>query len=146
MRIKQNLVWEAYLVIILYFALRKTVDLLIPSSPEHLYYLIIRAFRPIYLLPYIAYIGHVVLNLIHCLPLFLYIHRIRFLNPIFWRCLFVLRCIFEITGHSYEANAFTALYHTSPKFFILTLIVVIFPLIPSYIACYQYAFQSRDKW
>jgi len=141
---KQRWIWEAYFVIILPYSVQQFYFLFSKDSPHYLYYLILRSFDPIFMAKYIAYIVDVALDLIHCLPLFLYIHRIRFLNPALWKIMFILRCIFEIIGHSYEMNTFAAFYHTKPKFLLAALAVMIMPHIPSYVACYWYAFRTGN--
>lgn len=143
---KQKWIWEIYFAIVLFFAVGKIAFFFDPGSPDYLYYSILRSFGPSFFNAHTAHIVHVFLNLIHCLPLLLYIYHINFLNTKFWKCLFVLRCIFEVTGSSYEINTLTAFYHSNPKLFLLILLSMIGPLIPSYFACYQYAFQSQDKW
>lgn len=143
---KQRWLWEAYFVFVLLFAISKIIYLFKPGSPDYLYYFILRSFDSVFMTTYAAHVIHVFLNLIHCIPLLLYIHRINFLDPKIWKFLFILRCIFEFVGRSYEANTFTALYHSNLKVFLLVLLFTIVPIIPSYFACYQYAFRTRDKW
>jgi len=143
---KQKWLWEIYFTIVLLFAIQKIYHFFNPGSSDYLYYSILNSFDSSFFNAYTAHMVHVFLNLTHCIPLLLYIHRVDFLNTKFWKCLFILRCIFEVIGSSYEANMLTASYHSSPKFFLLELLFLIGPLIPSYFACYQYAFQSQDKW
>lgn len=143
---KQKWVWEIYFAIVLFFAVEKIILFFNPGSSAHLYYSILKSFGPVFFNAHTTHTVHVFLNLIHCVPLFLYIYRINFLHTTFWKYLFVLRCIFEIIGSSYEINTLTAFYHSSPKIFLLILVSMVGPLIPSYFACYQYAFQSQDKW
>jgi hypothetical protein len=143
MPLKKQWIWEAYFVVIFIFAIRKVYALVIPSSEDFLYYFILRSFNPIFYIVYTAHVIHVLLGLIHCLPLLLYIHNIRFLNPEVWRYLFVLRCIFEIIGHSYQLNNLTALFYSNPTLLASVLIVSLLTYIPSYIACYWYAFRQE---
>ena len=142
---KQRWIWEAYFVIFLLFAIQNIYYLFKPDSPDYLYYSILRSFDPIFNIAYTAHVIHIFLNMIHCIPLFLYIHRINFLNPKVWKILFILRCIFEIIGRSYEANTFSALYHSNQKVLLFVLLFAIIPIIPSYFSCYQYAFKSSLK-
>lgn len=143
---KQRWIWEAYFVIVLLFAIQNIYHLFKPGSPNFLYYSILRSFDPIFNIAYGSCVIHVFLNIIHCIPLLFYIHRVNFLNPKVWKILFILRCIFEIAGRSYEANTFFAFYHSNPKALLFILLLAIIPNIPSYFACYQYAFKTRDKW
>ena len=136
---KHRWIWELYFLIILFFAVQKTVDLLSPNSEEYLYYFILRSFNPIFHITYFAHLTHVLLNLIHCIPLLLYIYGIRFLNPYFWQGLFISRCLFEIFGHSYKLKTIAAYYQTNPKLLCIILLTLILPHIPSYVVCYRYA-------
>jgi len=143
---KQKWLWEIYFTIVLSFAILKIYRFFNPGSSDYLYYSILNSFDSNFLNAYKAHMVYVFLNLIHCIPLLLYIHRINFLNTKFWKCLFILRFMFEVIGNSYEANLLTASYRSSFNLFLLELVFIIGPLIPSYFACYQYAFQSQDKW
>ncbi|MCA9408465.1 MAG: hypothetical protein KC733_07235, partial [Candidatus Omnitrophica bacterium] len=79
------------------------------------------------------------MTLIHTLALFLFIHSIPLFNPFVWQLLFLIRIIFDITGHSYELNHLMGIYQFNPSTGIILLICVLVPLIPSYIASYLYA-------
>ena len=147
MPLKRQWIWEAYFIIILFFAIRKVYDLVMPSSSDFLYYFILRSFNSVFYITYSAHVIHVFLNIIHCIPLFLYIYKIRFLNPEIWRYLFILRCIFEISGHSYQVNTLTALFDSNPILLLLTILIPLLTHFPSYIACYWYAFrQEKIRW
>jgi hypothetical protein len=61
-----------------------------------------------------------------------------------WKCLFILRVIFDIAGHPYEVITVASFYHAEPKIGFLMLLLGISPYIPSYWACWQYAFK-REK-
>jgi hypothetical protein len=82
--------------------------------------------------------------MIHCLPLFFFIYQIRFGPPEVWKLLFVLRCVFEVIGHTYDMNTLAAFYHSKSKYFFLAAAIMIVPHIPSYTACYWYAFRRND--
>jgi len=141
---KQQWLHKAYLVIFLIFANLKVYHLFAPESPGYLFYFILRSFDPEFYIAYGAHIMYIFLNIIHCIPLFFYIYRIRILNPDFWKFLFILRCIFEIAGQTYQANALSALYHSNQKLLLIFSSTLILPQIPSYVMCYYYAFR-QDK-
>jgi len=143
MKPKRHWVWKVYFIIILLFVTKEAYHLFTPGSPQFLYYFILRSFNPLFHIVHNTRVIHVLLNIIHCAPLFLYIYRIRFLNAEVWKYLFILRCIFEITSHSYEMNWIVALYHVNPKHLLLVLAILITPHIPSYMACYRYAFRRE---
>ena len=140
---KHQWLWTVYFLLILLFTVKEGYDLFAPDSQAALYYLIVRAFDSKFNFDYGAHIGRLILNIIHCLPLLLYAYRIRFLPPRFWQGLFALRCLFEISGHSYEMNSLAALRHIGLGYLITALAIMSIPYIPSYIACYWYAFRQE---
>lgn len=142
---KHPWIWKSYAAIYLLLVAQKLYALFSPDSPVFLYYFILRAFDPALNLVYSIYVMHILLTTIHCIPLLFYVYGIRFLNPEIWRILFILRCLFEITGHSYESNILLAVYRIGLSHFLLTAAVHIIPGIPSYVACYNYAFRNSDK-
>ena len=146
MKINHPWIWDAYLVIILTVTLRDFYALLTPQSESFFYYFILRSFNPVFYLHYSAYVIHVFLSAAHCLPLFLFIYRVRWGNTEMWKLLFVLRCVFEVIGHSYDMNVLAALYYSNNKFIWLAVSFMIVPYIPSYIACFWFAFRSNDEW
>ena len=136
--------WKPYLVIMFLFLTKKVYYLLTPDSQSFFYYFILRAFDPAFHIIYTAHVMQVLLSVIHWIPLFLCIYRIRLLSAEFWQCLFILRCIFEVTGHTFEMNSLISIYHSKPKVFLSVSIILIAPHIPSYLICYWYAFR-REK-
>ena len=143
MKTRNRWVWDAYLMITLAFAIKSFYRLVFPSSEQFLYYFILRSFNSTFYLYYYAYVFHVLLNIIHCLPLFLFIYNIRVGNPDFWKLLFVLRCVFEVIGHSYGINELAAVYYSNPKFLMLASMIMIITHVPSYLACFWYAFRPE---
>ena len=141
---KYSWIWKTYLAVMLLFLTKKVYYLLMPDTQSFFYYFILRAFDPVFYITYTAHVMQVLLSVVHWIPVFLYVYRIRFLSAEFWRCLFILRCLFEITGHSFEMNSLIALYHRKPKAFLAVFIILMIPHIPSYMACYRYAFR-REK-
>lgn len=136
--------WEIYLMLIILLIGSKAYFLLTPGSQDQLYYYVLRTMDPEFLFVYYARVIYIILNAIHCLPLFLYIHRIRFLSAGTWKFLFLSRCLFDIVGQNFEINTIYAYSHTNMKLLFLLVIGTVFPQIPSYVACYRYAFW-REK-
>jgi len=143
---KQKWLWEIYFMITLSSAVLNAYHFFRPDSPIQLYYAILRSFDPVYHAAYWANAALIVLNIIHCLPLLFYIYRVDWLKPWVWRSLLILRCLFELTGHAYEFKVLGALHHNNMTMFYLALLVMFGPIIPSYCACFQYAFYSRNRW
>ena len=140
---KYQLVWKIYFAVTLLFVAKKAYYLFDPNSESFYYYFILRAFNPFFYVIYTAHVLHIMLSIIHCLPLFFYIYRIRALDPEVWKSLFILRCIFELTGHSYEITQLTASSYSRPELLAIVVIIMVIPHIPSYLACYWYAFRQE---
>ncbi|MBN1869736.1 MAG: hypothetical protein JW847_04070 [Candidatus Omnitrophica bacterium] len=136
-------IWKTYLIIALVFTFKNVAGLFMPDSESFLYYLILRVFHPFFYIIYTSHVLQVLLGAIHCIPLFLYTYRIRFLSADFWKALFILRCIFDVTGHSFELNSLISVYQSKPQLFWSVLAIFVIPHIPSYLACYWYAFQQE---
>ncbi|HQP10633.1 MAG TPA: hypothetical protein PKV41_04545 [Candidatus Omnitrophota bacterium] len=132
--------WMVYAVLVAVFTVRETYYFFVPDSEISLYFLILRAFDPVFYLAYAAYVLRLLLTLIHCLPIWLYAYRIRFLPTAFWQYLFFGRCLFEILGNAYEITSLVAFSHNNPKLVWIAPAIMLSPLIPSYIVCYWYAF------
>jgi hypothetical protein len=135
--------WKIYLAFMLLIVIKKVYYLLMPDSQSFYYYFILRTFDLIFYIVYASHVMQVLLSVIHWIPVFLYVYRIRFLSAEFWKSLFILRCIFEIIGHNFEMNSLIALYHRKPEVLFTVFIIVILPHIPSYVVCYWYAFRQE---
>jgi len=144
MPLKTRWIWEGYLVLIIALAAGKAYNFFSPRSPQHLYFQILYYFHPLFFIPYFLTLAQILFNILHCLPLALYIYRIPLSQPQVWKCLFMLRVIFDLTGHPYEMNTLVSIYHADPPICLLTLLLAVFPSIPSYWACWRYAFR-REK-
>jgi len=143
MNYKTKWVWEIYLFLILLFIYHKINNLLNPTSPIHLYYFILVSFNKHFLLTYFLFSSQVLLNIIHIIPLAAYTYRVKLFNPKFWQILLFMRLIFDISGHSYEVNHLVSMYHSKPWFAFIVLAQSITTYIPSYFACYTYAFRQE---
>lgn len=142
MLFKKKWLWEVYSFILLFSVLRRAWNFFSPSSPIYLYFYLLKAFHPFYTFLYAVNVWQIFLSVIHILPLVLFIYRVPFGNPKFWQYLFILRIIFDLAGNSYECDTVISFYHEDPLLGLAILIQSISTYIPSYIACYQYAFKQ----
>jgi len=141
---KISWIWKFYFIIFLFMCQKKLIHVFWPDSKEFLYYFILRAFDSIFHIPYCQYLLQVFLSALHCIVLFLFIYRIKWLNAEFWKYALILRCLFEVTGHSYELNNLIAFYRYDPMILLSILAFYITPHIPSYFASYWYAFKFDE--
>jgi len=140
---QEHWVWIVYTFIVCFFISRKIHILYSQQSPQFLYYFILRSIYPLYTYVYFLNITQTFLSPIHIVPLVCYIYRIHFLRKEIWQSLLICKLIFDITGHSYEINYLTSLYHYKPIVGILVAIGSIATYIPLYIGCYKYAFKDK---
>ncbi len=140
---KTKWLWEIYLPFFFILAVGRAVSFFAPQTPEHLYFKILYSFNPVFYTTYSLSLIQVILTVVHGLPLSLYTFRVRLLRPKLWQYLFLLRVIFDLTGHSYEMNTIVSMYHVSPGVCALTVLFAVLPYLPSYWACYAYAFRQE---
>ena len=140
----QRFVWELYLWVVLFFTLRKAVSFFHPESASYLYFHILQAFDSLFLFNYFANLIQIFLNLVHVIPLALFIYRRRLFPASLWQVLFILKIIFDIAGHRYETSQFASFLHHDPLIALLLFIPSMAIYVPAYIAQFQYAF-CQDK-
>lgn len=137
-----QIVWWAYFFLLCIFILNKIYNLFLPESPNALYFSILRAFGPLFHVPFMLNLAQVSLNIIHLVPLLLFILRIRWLSVDVWQYLLIFRLLFDICGNVVETKTLIAVYHSGFWIFLLVLVQSIATYIPSYVACYLYAFRQ----
>lgn len=143
---KTGFVWKIYFCIFALYVLGNALDILMPTSFLYIYYHALMAFHPVYFIPYILALGQVFFNLVSLVPLFLFVFRIRFLSDRFWQRVLVLRIIFDLTGHAGEVNQLISISHADSEWFFSKIVLTGIMLIPSYGACFQYAFRWKEFW
>lgn len=141
---KPQFFWEIYFWLYLVLVWGKIYNLFAPATAQHLYFRVLQAFHPVFSLAYGLTLLQILFHIIHILPLALFVGRIRLGTPRLWRFLWVLRLVFDVIGHPYEVNALTAFLRTDPLLGLYTLAAAAGPFLPSYWACWRYAFR-REK-
>jgi len=134
--------WKIYLFIFTPLALGNFVSILDGESAVYSYYHALIAFHPDYFLQYAMNVASATLNAFALIPLFLYTFRGSFLWPRFWQWFFILRIAFDLTGHAYEAKLVKSLFISHSGYAISSLLLLLLLVVPSYIACFRYAFRQ----
>ena len=137
--------WFCYALIITSILVGKYQALFDPYYPQNFYFHILIAFDSINYMVFYATIIQVLVNMIHLLPLVLFIFDRNFGPKIFWQMMFFVRIFMDIIGHNYEINEIVGLYHGDKMICLMFIIACIILWAPSYIACYLYAFGSKKK-
>ena len=143
---KTGFVWKIYFCAFTLYVLGNAGDVLMPTSFLYIYYHVLMAFHPAYFIPYILALGQVFFSLVSLVPLFLFVFRIPFLSARFWQWALVLRIIFDLTGHAGEANQLISISHANSEWFISKIVLTGIMFIPSYGACFKYAFRWKEFW
>lgn len=138
---KKNLwFWLPYFAILLHLITRKTVLFFNSDSPIYMYYSILSAFSFLFEFRYLFNFIQIILNIILCIPVFLYFSNKSWGDASFWKVLFILRIAFDICGNNFELQGIIASYYVDPRYSLLLFGSLTFPYIPSYVACFKYAF------
>ncbi len=138
---KTGFVWKIYFFVFSFIIIKNAVGILTPGSFLYLYYHTLIAFHPSYWIFYILAIIQVFFNIVGLFQLFLFVFRICLLTPRFWQWMLALRIIFDVTGHSAELKTLIAVFYNSQEIFLSAVALIALVGIPSYGACFQYAFR-----
>ena len=136
----QNWGWWIYCLLFTLIAIGNTAMTLSRESPLCIYYHVLIAFHPQYIFLYFLALASAFLTLASLLPLFLFVARRPFFGAKLWQWLFVLRTAFEATGHGYEYQVLRSFYYNDPWIVVSLLTLYLSSILPSYYACFQYAF------
>ena len=135
--------WKIYLIIFSLFTIGNSASLFCENSYLYLYYNILIAFHKSYLFRYWYAVISNLLNVISLSCLYLFVFRIKFLKVIFWQWVFVFRVVFDLLGHAFEVKTIESLFHNSNELGIISIVLVVTMLLPSYAASFQYAFRQQ---
>jgi len=141
----QLCVWILYIFTITYLLIDATYYFFSPKSPVAFYYFFLKAFDPIYYIKWLTHLTQIIISWLHWLVLIFYVFNIP-IGPR-WICKIALpiRLILDIFGRNYEMNIYESLYKTDLQIFWIVLGASISIYIPSYIACYLYAYGNKDQ-
>lgn len=144
MLFQKNWIGQIYFFSFLFFTYQKLLAFFSPHSPMALYFQILMAFDPLLSITYLFNLVEVSINTLSCIPLFLYMNKIKFLSADFWQKFLMVRIIFDILGHDYEKKYLVSFF-LSDK--ILFLGILLFPLLMhllSYLFLFRYAFKQEN--
>ena len=139
-----GLSWKIYSLLFFFLALANIASIFSSESILYSYYHTLIAFNRQYFIAYYLNVASALMSFFSLAPLVLFTFRIRFLNKHFWQWLFYARVIFDLTGHAYEVKFVKSLFYSNFWPAVLSIVLFIATMIPSYIAHFQYAFR-RNK-
>ena len=143
---KTGVVWKIYFIVFSAYILQNAADILLPKSFLYIYYHTLMAFHTLFAIQYILALAQIFFNILNLIALFLFVFRTFFLSPQVWQWLLILRFIFDLTGHIGEFATVSAIFHAREDWFLSTIIFNFIMVIPSYAACFQYAFRWEKYW
>lgn len=143
MKKKTHWAWKIYFFL---FCIGTLASFLLFLSGESLagqYYRILTAFKPSYIIYNYLYALDAVINALSLVVLFLFVFHVRFFVPLAWKVLFFLRVFFFLTGHFYEWQTARSLMRHDPLLTLAAGALLLVIALPSYIACFHYAFAQE---
>lgn len=141
---KPGFIWKMYGLYFAVLTVQHFFDLLAPQSPVYLFYHILIGFhRPLFIV-YLSNILGALLSLLSLWPLYLFIFHKRRFHPALWQILFLLKILGDLLGNYYQFLTLKSFYFTDRTLAFQIFAGNILTALPSYIACFQYAFR-QDK-
>lgn len=141
---RPGFIWKFYAFYWSFLSIHAAADIFSTGSPANLFYQIMGAFHWSFSLIYGMDIVSSILNLISLVPLFGFTFQKKMLSPGPWKTLFLLRAAFDLCGNYYEFVTLKSFFAGDPWLGVQVVAGILLTMIPSYAACYQYAFAS-DK-
>jgi len=142
---KVNLFWLTYFYFFFIFSIAQASAFLGVDSPSQFYYAVLYSFNDIFALEYFFNVTQILLNMVHLVPLYLFIYKKWTSNQELLKFLLFFRILFDIVGHAWETNFLAGIYQLNP--YLCWTLLAGFGLLylPSYYACYVYAFKVHNK-
>ena len=126
------------------FTVVTLINVFYPPSIIYIYYHVLMAFHPSYVLTYAYSVLSVLTNALSLIPLYSYVFKpLPIFMPRLWKWLFCLRISLEIYGHSYETALLKSMHHDNLLFVASSSLFLLALIFPSYAAHFQYAFGER---
>ena len=136
-------VWHLYLVIFGFFTINRTIQLYNSDGIIYKYYNMLLGLKIYHI--YIAQQLQNILELLSLIPLFQFTFNKTNNLQNFWKCIWVLRILANLFSHSYDLKIIGM--YSSDNFLagILSALQLTTMYLPSFIACYSFAFKSNKK-
>ena len=141
---KPGVIWKIYGLYFTFLTVRHLLDLLTPQSRIYLFFHILIGFNPALFLVYLSNIMGALLGAIALWPLYLFIFHQKRLTPRVWQILFLLKFLGDALWNYYQCLTLKSFYWTDRTLALQIFAGDILTALPSYIACFLYAFR-QDK-
>ena len=139
--------WRIYFFLFSAHVANGILLLFYPDSPKLLYFRICCWISSVFFFDYFAAFLQTILALLGLLLIGLYISGQYPFPAAFWRCVFWLRVVFDIMGHSYERNILFSLLADLPWLGALYLLSFVIFVLPSYWVnvCYAWSVKGTTR-
>ncbi len=138
--------WKIYFLYFAAITVNVAAGLFIPSRPIYVFHHVLLSFDPFLGIFYFVRIMCEIMNLINLVPLYIYISKVRWLDRRIWQWALLLRIVFDLSGHYYELVILKSLFYANPAYMAQLVIWAILTILPSYYACFKYAFGKLKIW
>ena len=138
-------IWKVYALYWTILVVGRNVNIFSPDSERYLFYHVLGAFHHSFFVLYYINVVNSVLNVVSLVPLYLFCFGRKIFPDSLWRTLFVLRVGFDVCGNYYDLVSIKSLFATDVGLALQVLLGGIFTTIPSYAACYLYAFDKKNR-
>ena len=135
--------WLFYFVVYTYLTAESIVNFYRPESTIRSYFQSLMVLNNFYVLMYTEHVMNLIFSALAIIPMYLYIFKIPFLSKRVWQIFLIARIFFATTGYMYQYNSWKALAFDDFKLAALNVISFLILLIPSYLACFRYAFDKE---
>ena len=135
-------IWKFYALYWTVISFRANLEIFSPGSPAYAFYHILGAFHAAFIFIYFFDIIGKTLNVISLVPLYGYVFQKKFFTMDLWKIVFLLRAAFDVFGNYYAFVTIKSFFATDPWLGFQILAGILLTAIPSYAACYYYAFRG----
>ena len=141
---KKRLLWDIYLLFIFFLAIQKSTDFFSPETSIYHYFYFLYSFDKLFYIYYLINALQIIINLAGCIPVFLWIHRIKFLQPNLWRIFFILTVSFDLIGQSYDRIVILSFLRNDRLIAILMILQYFLIHVPFYVILFEYGFKWKN--
>lgn len=140
----KNWLWKLYGVFLTTYVFGGLRGIFSKNSSFDTYYTILIAFNKYYIVFLALNIISLLINLLAPLVVFYYAFEIKS-SLKFWKVLFFVRIVFDLIGHHYELQFMKSSFYQSIPYGLACIGFFVLPILPSYMAHYNYIFKRPLK-
>ena len=140
---KPGLIWKIYGLYFTLLTVLHFVSFVYPRSPIFLFFQFLIGFHRPLLIIYVINIFGALLNILTLWPLYLFIFHRQRLRPRLWQTFFFLKILGDVFSNYFQFLTLKSFFHSDHTLAFQIFFGDVLTVLPSYIACFQYAFQQH---